>query len=133
MSNPEDQNGNDENRRVSFSIKQLREEIANGIKLAVLDLQLKLIATYAVKADVDRVQLLAKAVADNADRKSDEMERLLKEQSKAIEALERDKAGRDAVTNFKKWLTGGAILATVFMGIQLVLSFYLITHGTKKP
>jgi hypothetical protein len=120
------ENGGD-GRRLSISERTVRDIVEN----AILRLQIELGNIFAAKADVDRVQALAKDVADNATRSIISLQEALAEQAKQIKSLEEDKAGRDAVTNFKKWLTGGAIFGSIGMVVMIALTIYGITHGHK--
>jgi hypothetical protein len=116
-----------EGRRLSISERTVRDIVEN----AILRLQIELGNIFAAKADVDRVQALAREVADNANRAILALQADISDQAKQIKSLEEDKAGRDAVTNFKKWLTGGAIFGSIGMVVMIALTIYGITHGHK--
>lgn len=113
---------NGEGRRLSISERAVRDIVEN----VVLKLQITLAQTYASLDAVKRLEDSHK----EAMRVSDER---FKSLTDTIDGLEKDKAGRDAVTSFKKWLTGGALFATVFMGIQVAISIWLVTRGSHTP
>jgi hypothetical protein len=109
-------------RRLSISEGAVRDIVEN----AILKLQLKLTETFASAADVKRLEDALKDATDAANLRLDAAD-------KRMEGLEKDKAGREAVTQYKKWLTGGALLATVFMAIQVAISIWLVTRGVHAP
>lgn len=109
-------------RRLTISERAVREIVEN----AILRLQLELTKTFASKADVTRVEDALRNAVDVANKRFEANET-------KTEQLELDKAGRDSVLAFKKWLTGGALLATIFMAIQVVISIWLISRGAHKP
>lgn len=109
-------------RRISVSLETLREEIRVGVENALLKLQLDLVRTYATKDETTQLTADLRRVFDSHGAQITAL-------SSKVDALETDKAGRDAVQNFKKWLTGGALLATVFMAIQVAISLWLVTRG----
>ncbi len=111
---PERDNG----RRLSISEGAVRDIVEN----AILRLQLKLSETFASAADMKRLEEALASATDAANKRLDAAEA-------RMEGLEKDKAGREAVTQYKKWLTGGALLATVFMAIQVAISIWLVTRG----
>lgn len=112
----------EDGRRLTISERAVREIVEN----AVLRLQIKLAETFASAADMVRIQDDLRDAKAAADKRFDGIDA-------KMAGLETDKAGRDAVTNFKKWLTGGALLATVFMAIQVAISIWLVTRGSPKP
>lgn len=114
--------GTGDGRRLTLSERTVREIVEN----AILKLQLELTKTFASPADVTRLEDALKGAVSAADLRFKAVE-------EKTENLERDKAGRDAVTQFKKWLTGGALLATLFMAIQVVLTIWLMTHHGAAP
>lgn len=107
-------------RRLTISERAVRDIVEN----AVLRLQVELGKTYATTAAVERVEMAAKEARDTYEARTKALE-------EEIESLKQDKAGREAVTNFKRWLTGGALLATVFMAIQVAISIWLVTSGAR--
>lgn len=117
----EEQNG--DARRLSLSEARVKEIVEN----AVLKLQIKLSEQFALKEDVRLA-----AHKDDIRRAEERLNLLISReeaQDAKLESLEQDKAGRDAVTNFKRWLTGGAILGTCFMAIQVAITLWVVVHG----
>lgn len=112
----------EDGRRLTISERAVREIVEN----AVLRLQIKLAETFASAADVKRLSDDLRDSKAAVDKRFNAMD-------DKVAGLETDKAGRDAVTQFKKWLTGGALLATVFMAIQVAISIWLVTRGSHKP
>lgn len=104
--------------RISVSLETLRREIEN----AILKLHISLADSFAAKADLARTEGDLRMLAEAANKRMEQMDT-------KIEELEQDKAGREAVTQWKRWLTGGAVLGTIFMAIQVAISFYLVTHA----
>lgn len=94
-------------QRVSTSLETLRTEI----RLANAELELRIIDRVASKAAVEQ---LARQVEKNTAR---------------IDALDEDKAGRDAVRDMGRYFVGGGILTTIIMICQLALTFWLTTRG----
>lgn len=109
-----------EGRRLSISESAVRDIVEN----AVLRLQIKLSETFASAADVKRLEEALKEANDAALKRNEAVDL-------RMEGLEKDKAGREAVTQYKKWLTGGALLATLFMAIQVAISIWLVTRGAS--
>lgn len=120
----EEQNGD---RRLSLSEQRVKEIVDN----AMLRLQIELGKAYAAKDDLKRLEDTFLVQVKSRQQAEETLERRLDEQRRDLDGLEKDKAGRDAVTQFKKWLTGGALLATVFMMIQVAISIWLVTRGSK--
>jgi len=94
-------------QRVSTSLETLRTEI----RLANAELELRIIDRVASKSVVED---LKRQVEKNTER---------------LDALDEDKAGREAVKNITRYFIGGGVLTTLIMVCQLVLTFYLATHG----
>jgi hypothetical protein len=114
----EEQPERPEGRRLSISEGAVRDIVEN----AILRLQLELGKTFASAADVKRLEDDLRLAADVTAKRFEAIDT-------QMQGLEKDKAGRDAVTQFKKWLTGGALLATLFMAIQVGISIWLVTRG----
>ncbi len=119
-------------RRLSLSESRVKDIV----ETAVLRLQVELGKLYATTEDVKRIET---AVTDSVKQAQNDIRIVserdtgrFKEMQEEIDSLKEDKAGRDAVTNFKKWLIGGSLLATVFMAIQVAISLYLVTRGARK-
>jgi len=94
-------------QRISTSLETLRTEI----RLANAELELRIIDKVASKDALHTVEGRVLAV------------------EAALEALEKDKAGREAVQNITRYFIGGGVLTTLMLLAQLVLTFYLATNG----
>ena len=115
----DDGNGSgDSGRRISLSEQRITEIVEN----AVLKLQIELGKMYAAKEDV-------RTVSDNLRTGFEAITKRQDTQDGRIDGLEKDKAGREAVEGYKKWLIGGGIFTTLFAGVQLAVSLYLLNHG----
>lgn len=94
-------------QRVNTSLETLRTEIrlANAeLKIDILDRVASREAMQKVEADVTKL----------TDR---------------VDALDEDKAGREAVKAITRYFIGGGVLTTLIMIAQLAMTFYLATHG----
>lgn len=116
------ENGNgDDTRRLSVSERRITEIVEN----AVLKLQVELGKLYASKSDFDRVE-------KDMGKEFDRLNKLMEAQDTKVDKLEKEKAGRDAVTSYKKWIIGGGVFTTLFAASQLAISLYVVSrHGGK--
>ena len=94
-------------QRVSTSLETLRTEI----RLANAELELRIIDRVASKAVVEDLKGDVKVLRERLD------------------ALDEDKAGREAVKAITRYFIGGGVLTTLIMVCQLALTFYLTTRG----
>lgn len=107
----------DGRRRISVSLQTLRQEIEN----ATLRLQLELQGTFAAKDDLERVEAALEEFVKASGDRLDQIEANVTE-------LDTDKAGREAVQAYKRWLTGGALISLLILAANLVISMYLVLH-----
>lgn len=94
-------------QRISTSLETLRTEI----RLANAELELRIIDKVATKEAVNKVEQKIATLETQ------------------LEALEKDKAGREAVASMTRYFIGGGVLTTLIMICQLCLTFYLTTRG----
>jgi len=94
-------------QRVSTSLETLRTEI----RLANAELELRIIDRVASKRAVDDLKTEVSTLRDRLD------------------ALDEDKAGREAVKAITRYFIGGGVLTTLIMICQLALTFYLTTRA----
>lgn len=88
-----------------------RETIRTEIELANAKLELRIIDKVATR------EAMAKVEAD------------VTKLTERVDALDEDKAGREAVKAITRYFIGGGVLTTLIMLCQLALTFYLTTHA----
>lgn len=121
--------------RVSFSVDTLRTEI----RIAVAELELRLVEKLASKDTVDRLSSevagqgtrLAALEKSSAQREplAVKFEQEWDAVKKDVEHLKTNKAEDDAVQSYKRYFIGGGVLAAFFMAAQLMLAIYVQTQG----
>lgn len=99
-------NGHSPAARISVSLETLRTEI----RLANAELELRIIDRVASKQEAEALRVWVNKLQEQVDH------------------LEEDKAGREAVSGTLRYLIGGGVLTTIFMLIQLALTFYVVTQ-----
>jgi hypothetical protein len=118
------------NGRVNLSIEQLEKTLDQKLENAILRLQIELGKIFVSKGDLDNVTRAVKDLEANVIDRVGKVETAQVEQGEQIIALEKDKAGRDAVSNQRRAFFIGGGLAVILQVVSVGLTFYLLAHGS---
>jgi excinuclease UvrABC nuclease subunit len=122
-----EENGNsaESPRRLSLSENRVKEIVEN----AILSLQLALVQTYAPRTELDRVVKEQADVAAALKVRIEEVDSHFADVEGKVESLQQDKAGREAVSSYKRFVIGGGILTTFIAATQLAVTLWVVKSG----
>ena len=119
------------NGRINVSVEQLERTLDQKLENAILRLQIELGKIFSTKADLDTLTQIVKDMRRQGQEELDEVRKSIKNQEDQLIALEKDKAGRDAVSNQRKTLIFGGGAALLLQLVSIVLTAFVYSRGHK--